>query len=234
MRLRLLGITLLVAVGLTGCLGANYGTGSTRSNIDPVAYQADEKGYAGYWNNFRLARRNINTEIVGNPFNMDKEVFDLVAAQIMTAQQSGPRFFFQPKVYFANLPGQAPRPQYRFVIVFNPAVSVSGPELCAGAQVPTYPAFDKRIVVRTAFCRLNEYLSGATSERFNIDDIRDQGFTNAISHALQATFPQQLNLGGQQDTHQDRMYDRYQYHLTLGCEQLGTCSPEPSFRGWDY
>jgi hypothetical protein len=233
MRLRSYCVLLLAAVGLSGCLGANYGTGTTRSNIDPLTYEANEKGYAGVWNNYTLARRNIHTDILGNPFNMDKEVFDLVAAQIMTQEQPGPRFYFEPKPFFRNLPGQAPRPQYRFVIVFNPAVSVTGQELCAGADVPTVPAYDKRVVVRTAFCRLNEYLSGATTERFDIDSVRDRDFTRAIANSLDATFPLQTGIGGDQ-SQQDRVYDQTRYHVTLSCERLGTCDQAPGFNLRSY
>ena len=87
MRLRTLCVAIVATVGLSGCLGAGYGTGTSRTYIDPLSYQANEKGYAGIWDNYTMARRNVNTEILGNPFNMDKEVFDLVAAQIMTDQQ---------------------------------------------------------------------------------------------------------------------------------------------------
>ncbi|MBV6632645.1 MAG: hypothetical protein KI792_06390 [Alphaproteobacteria bacterium] len=224
MRLRALGVLLLAAVGLSGCLGANYGTGSTRTFIDPVTYNPEEKGYAGEWNNYMMARRNVNTEIHGNPFNMDKEVFDLVAAQVMTERQTGPKMFFQPKVWNRNLPGEAAREQYNFIIVFNPTASVTGQELCAGAQVPTIPSFDKRLVIRTAFCRYGEYVVGATTERFNVGDVRDQDFSKAVSNVLSATFPRSVHAGGDQSRY-DRRFDTIRYHGTLSCERLGTCSP---------
>lgn len=235
MQLRALSVAVLAMIGLSGCLGAAYGTGSSRANIDPLTYQANEKGYAGVYNNYTLARRNVNTEIMGNPFNMDKEVFDLVAAQIMTQEQPGPRFYFQPKVWNSNLPGEAARPQYRFLIAFNPAVSVTGQEMCAGAHVPTIPAFDKRIVIRTAFCRYNDYVTGATTERFNIDSVRDRDFTRAIANSLDMTFPSMPHLGGDQSK-EDRHIDRTRYHLTLSCERLNTCGGGygPAFAGYGY
>ncbi len=233
MRLRTLCVAIVATVGLSGCLGAGYGTGTSRTYIDPLSYQANEKGYAGIWDNYTMARRNVNTEILGNPFNMDKEVFDLVAAQIMTDQQPGPKFYFQPKIWNRNLPGEAARPQYRFVMVFNPGVSVTGHELCAGAQVPTIPAYDKRIVIRTAFCRYNEYLTGATTERFDIDSVRDRDFTRAISNSLSMTFPTNQHLGGDQSK-EDRRYDQTRYHTTLSCERLNTCGGGygPGFTGY--
>lgn len=192
MRLTTVGAMIMACAFLSACssglTATSFGTHVTRTDIQPAEFYPNEKAYAGVWLNYTLARRNVNTELIGNPFDMDKEVFDLVAAQILTQQQPGPRFYFQPKVFDGNLPGQAPREQYKFIAVFNPTVSVSGQELCAGAVPPTLPTLNNVVTLRTAFCRQSTYLTGATTEVANVASVRDRGFTRAISENLLASF----------------------------------------------
>ena len=217
---------------LSGC-APSYGTITTRSTVSDN-YREDEKGYAGVWMNYTQTRRNVQTEIQGNPFKMDQEVFNLVTAQILTAQQSGQRMHFLPKVFLRDLPGQAPREEYRFVIVFNPIVAVTGQELCAGAKVPTIASTNGRMAVRTAFCRNQQFLNGSTSESGNIDSVRDRGFNRTVSHLLTGMFPLKPRNMAKGDSYDELPYEEANYDFAWGCDRWLACGLNNRLRSPDF
>ena len=217
---------------LSGCAASSYGTSETHSTRTEK-YQEDEKGFAGVWMDYTQSRRNVITEIQGNPFGMDQDVFNLVTAQVLTAQQPGPRMLFQPTVFDQDLPGQAPREQYRFVIVFNPASTLSGQELCAGANVSTTASTDGRLAVVTAFCRNQEFLSGAMSKIGNVASVRDRGFSRAISHVLSGMFQKKPGNMAKGDNY-DQPYDQTTFDFAWGCDRWLTCGLNNRLRSPDF
>lgn len=216
---------------LSGC-GTRLSQGKTEAEYSP-RYQEQEQNFASTWMNHTFGPRNIITSIQGNPFHMDKEVFDLVTAQVLTAQTPGPRMMFQPKTYDRDLPGQAPREQYHFVIVFNPLSPVSGQDLCAGAEVPTGETTNGQIATKAAFCRGATFLSGASSRMSNVGSVRDRGFSRIVSNTTSPMFRRKQGDFAKGDNY-DTPYDTTNHDSTWSCERWLNCGLNNRVRSPDF
>jgi hypothetical protein len=96
----------------------------------------------------------------GNPF---PGLSQAQAAQAIARDMRLPGWF--PQVPFAPAPvAGAPRGDYRLVLVFNPAVAVSGADACGDLrEVPVAPQSGPQTTLRAAFCTRGETISDTTA-----------------------------------------------------------------------
>jgi hypothetical protein len=96
--------------------------------------------------------------LAGAPFGAPVEtVAGPLLAQMQTAKP-------QPRLTFTyDAPSELPRPDYRLVLVFDPAGDFGAPSVCAGAKPRLKPGTPGRLYVFAVYCRNDLALSQTTA-----------------------------------------------------------------------
>jgi hypothetical protein len=93
--------------------------------------------------------------LAGNPFP------DISASTLLAQMQANKP---QPRLTFTiDRPAEAPRPDYRLVLMFDPANDMSGVSVCAGAKPRFKPGTPGRVYMMGVYCRNDLALSQTTA-----------------------------------------------------------------------
>lgn len=139
------------------------------------AYSPNEVAY-GFGN------RDATVVLHGDPFG---DPAALAAAT--TAAMQGR--VFGVVTNFTTTPGADARPDYRVVVVFNPAETLLASDLCARSKIPTAPVgADGTMIIQGAFCRGGALTSATGYVRQPIKPGTD-GFDSLIGDLTSTLFP---------------------------------------------
>lgn len=126
--------------------------------------------------------RDFRTEIVGNPFRADQaQVNGAVTSALNQAVQ-------QVATHFTTTPNDTARPNYRTLVVFNPADNPISALLCSHGPFQVKPP-TANMQVMVAFCRDSGTLSSATGWLNGVQDPTSPAFIGLIEDAARTTFP---------------------------------------------
>lgn len=172
--MRWIAVTLLFAMGLSGCVGAPR----TYGEVVRQSYSPTEFG-------FGAARRDLWTQFRGDPFEMGDEAFQEAMIDILAHHPPKP----QP-TNFTTEPGESADTDYRVVFVFDPPRSFVTNPLCRlPLRLPKGPGGVKPLEVAAAFCRNEGVL---TAVRGNLDLAAgpdDPAFDALIGQMVDDLFP---------------------------------------------
>ena len=168
-------VTVVIAcmlVLLAGCAGQS----TIYNNMISAAYRPYLYGYGA-------GRRDLDTLIVGNPFDIDQAQLD---ARLVAMMNESPTFL-QP-THFTTTPGPSARRQFRAVLLFNrqivlPQVACRTPE-----QIPVAELGDTTRLT-AVFCNYGGYLSTVTGELQGLTGIDDPRFRQLIGKMVPLLFP---------------------------------------------
>lgn len=133
---------------------------------------------------YAASDRDLRTEIVGNPFHSDQAT---VNAAVTSAMNGAIQFV---RTNFTTTPNKTARPDYRMLVVFNPADNPLSSLLCSHGPFQTRPATGN-MQVMVAFCRDSGTLSSATGWISGVTDPNAPAFRSLIMDATRTTFPAQ-------------------------------------------
>lgn len=120
-------------------------------------------------------------EVHGTPFAMDPAEFRAQLAEAMTD-----RVFGRPTAFTA-LRDQAPKPQTRVVLAFNPPPSTHPDSLCEGS-VATAAESRERITVQAVFCDQGRRLASVEGWVAKVDGPQDKRFRQLIAQLTRELF----------------------------------------------
>lgn len=164
---------LIVGVLVSGCGGVML----THQAVSP-AYDSGQFAYAA-------AGRDLRVAVVGDPFDGDRTAFERGVVDAMQGNHWGQR------TRFAVDPDDSARRIYHVVMLFNPAVSLSGEKLCRGEADTLSPRAytDGRLGVYGAFCRSDKLLTGVRGTIHGADGPEDPLFLDLVGQVTNALFP---------------------------------------------
>lgn len=128
--------------------------------------------------------QDFRVVIRGNPFAQGQEAFE---REVLDALRNG---IVGPRVNFTTTPNNADRrPDYRLVMMFGPARSVSGDTLCRRLdQAPPNPARTSEVVMAIAYCRNEQVLTEAWA-RTDAVSASDGAFRRMFAELMPILFP---------------------------------------------
>ena len=175
--MRSLRAPFVLGCALVPLLGACAGAPLIYNELVTSSYNPTEYGYGA-------GRRDLATEIRGDPFEIGQERFE--AAVLAALARHPPRP--QP-TNFTTDPGPSARPQYRALFLFDAPRGVPRLSLCRRpVPVPQVETGDA-VRVTAAFCREQGVLSAATGEVDGLEGVDDPAFDALISQVVFALFP---------------------------------------------
>lgn len=145
-------------------------------SISP-AYRTTEFGYGA-------GRRDLTTEIRGDPFNMGQENFDRALVEILNRHEPRP----QP-THFTTTPGDSARPAYRALLLFDAPPAVSSLRVCRGPSAVPQVDPGETVRVTAAFCRSGGALTSLTAEVDAPAGVDDPAFDRLIGQVVALLFP---------------------------------------------
>jgi hypothetical protein len=93
--------------------------------------------------------------LAGSPFP------DIAAGEILAQMQANKP---QPRLTFTyDQPAETPRPDYRLVVMFDPANDMGAPSVCAGAKPRFKPGTPGRVYMMGVYCRNDLAMSQTTA-----------------------------------------------------------------------
>ncbi|QQP91420.1 hypothetical protein IGS68_09530 [Skermanella sp. TT6] len=163
---------------LAGCGGSRVVSDTPSTAYSPLEFSAAAGG------------RDLMTEVVGNPFGMDRAAFGTSVTDLMQNQHFG------PATRFTTTPGDSADPRYKVVMVFNPAENVANPQICGGRPIATDDRPGQPIRLQAAFCR-GGTLTSTNGWAPALSSPQDPAFRSLISDATFSLFPvRDPNRGG--------------------------------------
>ena len=163
------------AIALTGC-----GQSTIYNSMTSTAYRSYIYGQ-GY--GFDLSTRDLNTIVLGNPFDLEQQQM----AERLLAKFNARATLPQP-TRFTTTPGPSARPEFKFVLLFNRAVVLPNAVCRAPDQVP--PAeLGSTMRLTATFCHYASYLTTVTGELENLTAIDDPSFDRLIGQMAPLLFP---------------------------------------------
>jgi hypothetical protein len=128
---------------------------------------------------YAAADGEMNTVVVGNPFDVPQSALEHVITENMQGNHYGPR------TTFTTTPSENARPEYRIVMMFDRPIGMNRRQLCGPRDdLKPEPRAD-RLRLATAFCARNHLLSWVDSSIPFPASADDPAFGQMIS---QATF----------------------------------------------
>lgn len=125
---------LVIATALSGC-----------ADIVVINDPTDQPYYRAGVENYAARNGAIRVDVGGETFGLAPDVF---AARVVNEMRRG----YYRHEFFTHESSPATDPHYRIVMMFNPAPSAGGPELCAfDRPLPPLPPTDRTILL-AAFC----------------------------------------------------------------------------------
>lgn len=153
---------------LNGCAGAVRSTSS-----QDVLFRSGVLSTFAY----AAADGEMNTVIIGNPFDMPKDALDRVVTDAMQGNHYGPR------TTFTTTPSPDARPQFRIVMMFDRPRGLDRQQLCGPRENLTpEPRGDDRLRLATAFCARNQLLSWVDSSIARPVSADDAAFRRMIAN----------------------------------------------------
>ena len=146
--------TLLAGAAMAGVLVLNACAGVVQSTASQdVAFRTGVLSTFAY----AAAVGEMNTVIVGNPFNLPEGQLDRAVTEAMQGNHYGPR------TTFTTTPSADARSQYRIVMMFDRPRAQQRQQVC-GPRESLIPEPDAaRLRLTTAFCARNQLLSWVES-----------------------------------------------------------------------
>lgn len=165
---------LLLLLGFAGCVGAP----KTYGEFVQSTYSPTEYGYGA-------ARRDLWTQIRGDPFGLGDEAFQARVIDILAHHPPKP----QP-TNFTTDPDETADTDYRVVFLFDPPTKLISTRLCRLPQgLPRGQANTKPLRVAAAFCRNQGVLTAVRGDLDFIESIDDPAFDVLIGQLVDALFP---------------------------------------------
>ena len=145
---------LLAGVAVAGGLIVNGCAGAVRStSSQDVSFRTGVLSTFAY----AAADGEMNTVVVGNPFDMPQSALDRIVTDAMQGNHHGPR------TTFTTTPSPDARPQYRIVMMFDRPRNMNRQQLCGPREHLTPEPRGGRLHLATAFCARNQLLSWVDS-----------------------------------------------------------------------
>lgn len=166
--------TLRASAAMAGVLVLNACAGVVQSTASQdVAFRTGVLSTFAY----AAAVGEMNTVIVGNPFNVPKGELDRIVTDAMQGNHYGPR------TTFTTTPSADARPQYRIVMMFDRPRAQQRQQVC-GPRESLIPEPDAaRLHLTTAFCARNQLLSWVESSIARPETPDEPGFRRMIANA---------------------------------------------------
>lgn len=131
------------------------------------------------------ARRDLKTEIRGDPFDQGSSALARRVTGLLTEREPGP----QPTT-FTTAPGDSVNPPYRVILLFDAPRAVNALSVCREPPAPeAAPAGTVRLT--GAFCRGTTTLTKASGEVHELTGPADPDFEHLIVQVAQQLFPLQ-------------------------------------------
>lgn len=144
--------------------------------------------YNPYLLNYAAKRGGMVTEIVGNPFQGNKDTVDQSVTETFRDSHFGPDVDF-----LATSSEQATgedREAFRVVVLFNPAPNANSAKLCSRTDRPQQPA-SERVRVMAAFCNTDTRVTAASGSVGGVASPDDPAFKSMMKQIALALFPPQ-------------------------------------------
>ena len=165
---------LFAGAALAGVLVLNACASAVRSTSSQDVYFR-----TGVLSTFAYAAADgeMNTVVIGNPFDMPKSALDRVVTDAMQGNHYGPR------TTFTTTPSPDARPHYRIVMMFDRPRGMSRQQLCGPRETLTPEPRGDRLRLATAFCGRNQLLSWVDSSIPTPASPDDAAFRRMIANA---------------------------------------------------
>lgn len=164
----------LLLLGLAGCVGAP----STYGEFVQSTYSPTEFGYGA-------ARRDLWTQVRGDPFDLGDEAFQARLIDILAYHPPKP----QP-TNFTTDPDESADTDYRVVFLFDPPTRLLSTSLCRlPLDLPSSDAGTEPLRVAAAFCRNQGVLTSVRGKLDFIESPDDPAFDVLIGQLVDALFP---------------------------------------------
>jgi hypothetical protein len=136
----------------------------------------DEFAYAG-------GGRDLETVIVGNPFDAPKDEVDRAITDAMRNHHPG------PSTNFTTRPDDSARPNYRITIVFNPPDNLSVHDLCGDVSGvrSEEPGASLRLV--SIFCSHGDVMSYVYASTRAASTPRDPAVASVVANMMRELIP---------------------------------------------
>ncbi|MEZ5930356.1 MAG: hypothetical protein R3F54_00070 [Alphaproteobacteria bacterium] len=169
----------LLALGMgTLTLGGCVGSPRTYGAIVNSAYSPTEFG-------FGAARRDLWTQMRGDPFGLGKEAFQAGVIDILAHHPPKP----QPATFTTD-PGESADTDYRVVFLFDPPVNFTTGELCRlPLELPAGEGGTKPFNAAAAFCRNEGTLTAVRGSLDLAAGLDDPAFDALIGQMVDELFP---------------------------------------------
>ncbi len=132
---------------------------------------------------YAAAAGPVLVRVSGDPFGRGGGQLGRVVAAALEAEMTG------LPVRFTADPGQAPRPEFRVVVAFDPVPSATPGEVCAGTAA--WAPRSGRLTVLAVFCGTGEVLASATGRTAAVTAPDDPRFGRLVGQLAHALFDQQ-------------------------------------------
>lgn len=163
-------------------LGAAVLAGLTAACEDGPATMAGTWRSPAAWSTMIYAASDgpILVEVHGKPFT-DSD-FPAKVAQSLSRQVIGRVVLFTPDR------AQAPRPDIRLVLAFNPPETLDSKELCTGDAIPTAADRRDKVTVLAAFCQGDSQLASARGWVGKVEGPDDKRFRQMMGQLARELF----------------------------------------------
>jgi hypothetical protein len=168
-KLLLTGAAMVGVLVLNACASAVLSTSS-----QDISLRSGVLGTFAY----AAAEGEMNTVVIGNPFDIPKDELERVITGTMQGNHYGPR------TTFTTTPSPDARADYRIVMMFDRPRAMNRQQLCGPkAQLEPEPRGD-RLRLATAFCARNQLLSWVDSSIATPASPDDPAFRKMIANAI--------------------------------------------------
>jgi hypothetical protein len=163
--------TVVGVVALSGCAGESR-----------IYNEMISSAYRSYLYGYGAGRRDLNTIILGNPFDIDQQELD---SRLVTMLNESPTFL-QP-TNFTTTPGPSARQEFKAVILLNRSIVLPN-EICRAPDRVPVAELGATLRVSATFCR-GGYLSTVTGELQDVTGIDDPRLRTLIRKMVPLLFP---------------------------------------------
>ncbi|TVR83618.1 MAG: hypothetical protein EA405_04035 [Rhodospirillales bacterium] len=136
----------------------------------------------------------MNTVIVGNPFDLPRDAFE----RFMTATMRGNHF--GPPTTFTTTPSDDARSDYRIVVTFDTPVGMPKSRLCGPVEDMPRMASSERLGMTTAFCWRDRIISWVDAEIARPAGPDEGAFRNMVATSMWNLLPTQDHMSSRDDS----------------------------------
>ena len=173
-RLLLTGAAMAAILAMNACAGAVRSTSS-----QDVSFRSGVLSTFAY----AAAEGEMNTVVVGNPFDIPKSALDRIVTDVMQDNHYGPR------TTFTTTPSPDARADYRIVMMFDRPPGMDRQQLCGPRENLASEPRGDRLRLATAFCARNQLLSWVDSSIAAPVSADDAAFRRMIANATFSLIP---------------------------------------------